>query len=1049
MPSFLELIITAVGTETAAASVGKVNGALGDMVGELGRVAVAALSVQTAYQGVSSAIGEAAEFEHLSMRTGESVRELVVLDQAFRNAHLGAEMIGMSANMLQRSLGGLNDMGGKTDGAFKRIGTSIAELKPLTYAQQLEVLSKGFANLSNQADKVAVARQLFGRGGGSMLQLLGDPEALELAKQQTGDLATRVDQNARAAENLEKQWNGVTAQIRTMWQAAATQLLPTLQSVASVMGGIGGAGSLGAGLAGMAPSLLGAGLAAGIIPKLDNAVLDWATRTGNPAGQAFAGKFIAPITGAMSSMLLPALAAVIAGGIVAGILNAMADANVQATLRDLHVVGDAMKGARDRAGKSGSPEEIAAARAATQAEMTKLLLEQSVLEKRKTAAEAEAKAAAGPTTTYGVGMSVSFRPKAFSDADAKRLQDVKEIIGQQKLLIRDLQDPTKAAKIISENQLKAIKASLDPLVADLPKLREDADKAALKVMDPRERLGVLEGRKAFLQAHQGGTTGAGGEYDEARSLSLQKDIADIGAQILETKAKVSEEDKKQADAEQKRQLYALETQRLQAQAAGDDTLAQKLKEEIEQKRASYELSGLDLTLAKQRGDAEHRIGEIEQARKNAKSGIEADKSALEKQLSAIRLSLAELEADYDHTEAEKWAKKQELIDKEIEKLTAEKKAAEALRDAETDKPTRALYDQTATGLGDKLDNAKSEKGRQGANPNSIGAQLTVASKAVEDGMGATAKQIGKAWQTTAETMRTSMGSSLYDMMARTKNFKDAAGALYISMAQSLGHTTAQMAADWFMKHVIMDNARRLFHALGLVEEKAATGAQVGVHATGELAKTGATGAGVVARSAARLTETVFHGIMVGIRTALHIAGEVAQTAATIAQSALRIAATIAESLVSIIKAAAGAMSAMASIPYVGPILAIAAAAAMIAEGSSLIKGAREFGGPVEGGQAYLVGERRPEVFVPHTDGFILPDASRFAYSAPALSRGSSSASASSARSVSAASASSGQSAGRSAPPNVHIYLDKSAYLAAIASDMSGIAHQVYDKRARS
>ena len=135
MPSFLELVITAVGTETAAASVGKVNGALGDMVGELGRVAVAALSVQTAYQGVSSAIGEAAEFEHLSMRTGESVRELVVLDQAFRNAHLGAEMIGMSANMLQRSLGGLNDMGGKTDGAFKRIGTSIAELKPLSYAQ--------------------------------------------------------------------------------------------------------------------------------------------------------------------------------------------------------------------------------------------------------------------------------------------------------------------------------------------------------------------------------------------------------------------------------------------------------------------------------------------------------------------------------------------------------------------------------------------------------------------------------------------------------------------------------------------------------------------------------------------------------------------------------------------------------------------------------------------------------------------------------------------------------------------------------------------------
>jgi hypothetical protein len=38
------------------------------------------------------------------------------------------------------------------------------------------------------------------------------------------------------------------------------------------------------------------------------------------------------------------------------------------------------------------------------------------------------------------------------------------------------------------------------------------------------------------------------------------------------------------------------------------------------------------------------------------------------------------------------------------------------------------------------------------------------------------------------------------------------------------------------------------------------------------------------------------------------------------------------------------------------------------------KGARAMGGPVSAGQAYLVGERRPELFVPNVDGKILPDA---------------------------------------------------------------------------
>lgn len=78
-------------------------------------------------------------------------------------------------------------------------------------------------------------------------------------------------------------------------------------------------------------------------------------------------------------------------------------------------------------------------------------------------------------------------------------------------------------------------------------------------------------------------------------------------------------------------------------------------------------------------------------------------------------------------------------------------------------------------------------------------------------------------------------------------------------------------------------------------------------------------------------------------------------------------------------AAQNAFMATAAIPFVGPVLAPAAAAAAGAAAASIgagaiplapIAGAREFGGPVTAGKSYLVGERGPEMFTPNTSGGI-------------------------------------------------------------------------------
>lgn len=88
---------------------------------------------------------------------------------------------------------------------------------------------------------------------------------------------------------------------------------------------------------------------------------------------------------------------------------------------------------------------------------------------------------------------------------------------------------------------------------------------------------------------------------------------------------------------------------------------------------------------------------------------------------------------------------------------------------------------------------------------------------------------------------------------------------------------------------------------------------------------------------------------------------------------------LASASISMTLGAIQAYTSMTSIPYIGPALGAIAAAAVIASGTARIAQiesmkyeAREFGGPVNAGQTYIVGEKRPELFTPSVSGHITP-----------------------------------------------------------------------------
>jgi hypothetical protein len=219
-------------------------------------------------------------------------------------------------------------------------------------------------------------------------------------------------------------------------------------------------------------------------------------------------------------------------------------------------------------------------------------------------------------------------------------------------------------------------------------------------------------------------------------------------------------------------------------------------------------------------------------------------------------------------------------------------------------------------------------------------------------IGTLAQQSAQAFAAVWQTATNSITKNISGLVDGTEKWGQAMRSIYNSIVEEIVQQIVHMAVQWALQHTIMAAISSIFNVQEAAKAAASqativtitgtgaaqrivirtaeaahdatmTATQVAAHATGEGAKTTSTMLGSLMRGIIRLTETVYHNILVVARTSAHVLGEILSTAATLAQATIR---AIAWGISAII----GAISAMASIPYVGPILAVAAAAAMAA-----------------------------------------------------------------------------------------------------------------------
>jgi hypothetical protein len=255
----------------------------------------------------------------------------------------------------------------------------------------------------------------------------------------------------------------------------------------------------------------------------------------------------------------------------------------------------------------------------------------------------------------------------------------------------------------------------------------------------------------------------------------------------------------------------------------------------------------------------------------ARNALEAEQVRLQSQLSA-------LDADFAQTDADKWARRRELLTASVAAAQAYLDKVTAIRDAH---PQDAQAQANVLSAQQSLGTAESALAGIGPDPDSFFQQMQAGIAQLRESWGTAAQNMAATMTGTFEAARGASSDFLFNVLSGAQNMRQAWGGALLSIGQQF----LRMVTDMVTKLLWKATIERGLTALGV---------------------------------------------------ATHVGGEATKTAATAAGVGTRLLLIIKEALAAVYHGAVAAFSAMASIPYVGPFLAAGALAAALALGIGLV-----------------------------------------------------------------------------------------------------------------
>lgn len=198
------------------------------MVGVAAAGAAAFAGLTVAAAGVRNALNIGSTLSDVASQTGLTAGRVMLLQEAFRQAGLGADQVGPAVNRLQRAIveGG---QGLKTyTRAFDSLGLSISDLQGMSPEQQFDAVGSALAGMTDPAARAAAAMQIFGRSGGQLLTLFGDGGVLGSAADTLGNQASIMDRNSAVFDRTSDLLNATSTKLQGVFVGMAESIAPAI-----------------------------------------------------------------------------------------------------------------------------------------------------------------------------------------------------------------------------------------------------------------------------------------------------------------------------------------------------------------------------------------------------------------------------------------------------------------------------------------------------------------------------------------------------------------------------------------------------------------------------------------------------------------------------------------------------------------------------------------------------------------------------------------------------------------------------------------------------
>lgn len=173
----------------------------------------------------------------LEKQTGLSQKAIAGLRKAGEDAEVPFESIAKSVQQLQKRLG----KGSKEfKEALSKLGITSADLRHQPMADVLGTIADALPRVTDEADRAAIATELFGEAGASMLQVLdGGSAGMNRATKEAAELGMVLDQQTLSAaerldaalDKLNHQWTNLVTRLTDALTPALTDAIAKIGDV--------------------------------------------------------------------------------------------------------------------------------------------------------------------------------------------------------------------------------------------------------------------------------------------------------------------------------------------------------------------------------------------------------------------------------------------------------------------------------------------------------------------------------------------------------------------------------------------------------------------------------------------------------------------------------------------------------------------------------------------------------------------------------------------------------------------------------------------------